>query len=162
MSFPSVEQVQQLPVSHRQAIPPEFLDAMNHMNVRWYMALFDSASWTFFESFGMDADYYAQGFGGFALKHFIQYLAEVRVGETVAIHSRILERSTKRIHFMLFMVNETTGKLAATLEALGSNADMKVRRTAPYPADLAARIDAQLAEHQRLDWDAPISGVIQA
>jgi len=162
MSFPSVEQVQQLPLSHRQPIPTEYLDTMNHMNVRWYMALFDTASWKFFAAFGMDADYYAQGFGGFALKHFIQYLAEVRVGETVAIHSRILERSAKRIHFMLFMVNETTGKLAATLEALGSNADMRIRRTAPYPDDLAARIDGILAQHQQLDWDAPVSGVIQA
>jgi len=162
MSFPSLEQIQQLPVSHRQAIPPEYLDTMNHMNVRWYMALFDTASWKFFAAFGMDADYYAQGFGGFALKHFIQYLAEVRLGETVAIHSRILERSTKRIHFMLFMVNETTGKLAATLEALGSNADMRERRTAPYPDDLAVRIDGILAQHQQLDWDAPVCGIIRA
>ncbi len=161
MSFPSVEQIQQLPLSHRQVIPPEYLDTMNHMNVRWYMALFDTASWKFFEAFGMDADYYAQGFGGFALKHYIQYLAEVRVGETVAIHNRVLERSAKRIHFMLFMVNETTGKLAATLEALGSNADMRVRRTAPYPDDLAARIDGILAQHQQLDWDAPVCGIIQ-
>ncbi len=161
MSFPSVEQVQQLPVSYRQMIPPEYLDTMEHMNVRWYMALFDTASWKFFESFGMDADYYGQGFGGFALKHYIQYLAEVRVGETVAIHNRVVGRSSKRVHFMLFMVNETTGKLAAMLEGLGSNADMKVRRTAPYPDEMAARIDGILAEHQQLDWDAPVCGIIQ-
>lgn len=161
MSFPTPEQVLQLPVHHRLTIPPDYMDAMQHMNVRWYMALFDAASWAFFETFGMDADYYRSGFGGFALKQFIQYLAEVRLGETVALHGRIIGRSAKRIHFMLFMFNETTGKLAATMEALGTNADMSVRRTAPYSPEMAARIDAILIEHQALDWEAPICGIIQ-
>ncbi|MBI5666435.1 MAG: thioesterase family protein [Chloroflexi bacterium] len=150
-----------LPLYHRATIPPEYQDAMGHMNVRWYMALFDEAAWRFFESFGMDADYYQnERGGGFALKHFVQYLAEVHVGETVAIRGRLLGRSAKRVHFMLFMVNETRGALAATLEGLGSHADMRLRRTAPYPDHIAARIDALLAEHGALDWDAPVCGVI--
>jgi acyl-CoA thioester hydrolase len=158
-----LDQLQQLPLFHRTTIPTDYLDAMGHMNVRWYMALFDTASWKFFETFGMDDDYYRnQQGGGFALKHFIQYLAEVRVGETVAIRGRVLGRSVKRVHFILFMVNETTSTLAATLEALGSHADMRIRRTAPYPPDIAARIDAMLEAQRKLDWEAPTCGVITA
>lgn len=156
-----LDKLADLPLYHRAAIPPEYQDAMGHMNIRWYMALFDEAGWRFFESFGMDAVYYRdQHGGGFALKHFIQYLSEVHVGETVAIRGRLLGRSAKRVHFLLFMVNETRGLLAATLEGLGSHADMRVRRTAPYPDHIAARIDALLAEHAALDWDAPVCGVI--
>jgi acyl-CoA thioester hydrolase len=159
--MPTTDQIAQLPLLHRATIPTDYLDAMGHMNVRWYLALFDQASWRFFESFGMDAEYYqTQQAGGFALKHFIHYLAEVRAGETVAIHARMLGRSAKRIHFMLFMVNETTNTLAATLEGLGSHADMRIRRTSPYPPDLAARLDVMVAEHATLDWDAPVCGVI--
>lgn len=159
----SLDQLAALPVCHRATIPPEYQDAMGHMNVRWYMALFDEAGWRLFDSFGMDAEYYqqAQG-GGFALKHFIHYLAEVHIGETVALRARVLGRSAKRVHFMLFMVNETRGVLAATLEGLGSHADMRLRRTAPYPPHIAAAIDALLAEHSALDWDAPVCGVISA
>lgn len=157
----SIVQVQQLPCFHRETIPPDYLDVMGHMNVRWYAALFDTAAWKFFESFGMDEDYYrAEQAGGFALKQFIQFLAEVRVGETVSVYGRVLGRSAKRVHFMLFMANETTGTLAATLEVLGSHADMRVRRTSPYPPQLAARIDTMLAEHHALGWDAPVCGVI--
>lgn len=157
----STAELAQLPLLHRAVIPPDYLDAMEHMNVRWYMALFDEGAWRFFASFGMDAEYYrTRQAGGFALKHFIQYFAEVRVGETVAIRGRVLGRTAKRVHFMLFMVNETTDKLAATLEALGSHADMRIRRTAPYPDDLAARLDALIAEQSVLTWDAPVCGII--
>lgn len=157
----STAEIAQLPLLHRATIPPEYLDAMQHMNVRWYMALFDEGAWRFFASFGMNAEYYrTRQAGGFALKHFVQYFAEVRLGETVAIRGRVLGRTAKRVHFMLFMVNETTDRLAATLEALGSHADMRVRRTAPYPEDLAARLDALIAEQAALSWKAPVCGII--
>ena len=147
----SLAQVEQLPLFHRETIPESYLDEMGHMNIRWYMALFDEAGWGFFSSFGMTFDYCkTEQAGGFALQHFIRYLAEVRVGETVAIRSRMLARSAQRTHFMHFMINETTGKLAATLEALGSHADMRIRRTSPYAPHLASRIDAIIEEQKQL------------
>jgi acyl-CoA thioester hydrolase len=156
-----VDKIQALPLAQRTTITDAHLDAMNHMNVRWYMAIFDDATWSFFHTLGMTLDYYRQNeAGGFALQHDIRYLAEIRVGETVAVHMRVLGRSAKRIHTMYFMVNETTGKLAATLESLGSHADLRRRRTSPYPPEIAARIDAMLTEHCALDWEAPVSGMI--
>lgn len=150
-----------LPLYHRQTIPKDYLDAMGHMNVRWYMALFDEASWRFFASLGMDEKYYRERrLGGFALKHHIQYLAEVREGQAVAVRTRLLGRSEKRIHFMHFLINETEGNLAATLESLGTHADMRLRRSAPVPEDVAAKIDAMLEIHQQLNWQAPVCGVI--
>jgi acyl-CoA thioester hydrolase len=158
----SVEEVNTLPLFHRATIPEEYLDTMGHMNVRWYVALFDEAGWRFFASFGMGREYFlAQDAGGFALQQIISYLAEVLAGETVAIRTRVLGRSVKRIHYMHFMVNETTGRLASTMEVLGANADMTIRRTAPYPPEIARRIDAILAKHKQLGWEAPVSGVIR-
>jgi acyl-CoA thioester hydrolase len=157
----TVDDVEGLPLFHREAIPTDYLDIMGHMNVRWYVALYDTAAWKFFDSFGMNESYYrAEQAGGFALKQFIQYLAEVRVGENVAIRGRMLGRSAKRIHFMLFMVNETTHTQASTFEVLGSHADMRIRRTSPYPQAIAAKLDATIAEHNALAWDAPVCGVI--
>jgi acyl-CoA thioesterase FadM len=157
------QHVAALPLFHVETIPEDYIDAMGHMNVHWYMALFDKAGWKFFASLGMDRRYYEEEKGGgFALQQFINYLAEVRAGETVAIRIRLIARSARRIHFMHFMLNETTGKLACTMEVLGSHADMSIRRTSPYPAHIADRIDALLAEHNQLDWEPPICGVISA
>ncbi len=159
----TVSQIQELPCLSQQTITPEFLDVMGHMNIRYYLSLFDDSAWDFFASFGMDRAYYESKTGGsFALQQFIQYLAEVHVDETVAIHGRLIDRSAKRIHFMLFMVNVTTGKLAATVETLGSHADLQLRRTSPFPKHIAAQIDEMIAAHNQLDWQPPLSGVISA
>ncbi|MEM7346643.1 MAG: thioesterase family protein [Chloroflexota bacterium] len=161
-TFPTVPQVEQLPLYHRETISEKHLDVMGHLNIRWYMALFDEGAWHFFSTFGMDQDYYEnQQGGGFALQQFVRYLAEVRVGETITIRIRMLARSSKRIQFMSFMVNETTGKLAATLESLGAHADMTIRRTAPYPDHIATKIDAIIDNQNQLGWDAPVCGVIK-
>lgn len=158
----TLEQLSTLPIYYRKTVPTDYLDEMGHMNVRWYMALFDDASYPFFASIGMHTDYYKETqSGGFALRQFVNYLAEVRVGETVVVRSRLLGRSAKRIHFMHFMINETKGKLAATMEGLGSHADLTIRRTSPYPPHIAAKIDVILDEQRKLDWDAPICGVIK-
>ncbi len=157
-----IEKIQTLPCFNRKTIPKSYLDAMGHMNIRYYIGVFDDAAWRFFAQFGMDMAYYQTENGGaFALEQHIRYLAEVHAGERVAIHSRLLGRTAKRIHFMKFMVNETTGKLAATLEVVGSHADIAKRRTSPFPPDIAARMDVVLVEHQQLDWDAPVCGVMR-
>lgn len=157
-----ISKLEALPLYHRETIPSDYLDVMGHMNIRWYMALYDKAAWNFFASFGMNEEYYLKTqAGGFALKQFIRYLAEVRVGETVTVRTRLLGRSKKRIHFMHFMINETTRLLASSMEILGTHANMKIRRTSPFPPGLSTRLDAKLAQDQRLDWETPVCGIIQ-
>ena len=151
-----------LPVYQRKTIPSDYLDIMGHMNIRWYFDLFAKSGRKFFASYGLDDDYFQSGeFGVFTLKQFIQYFAEVHVGQTVAIHTRLVGRSEKRFQFMHFMINETTSRLASTFEALITHADLKLRLAAPMPAQIAQKFDATLAEYASLDWAAPISGAIR-
>lgn len=159
--FPTLNQLDPLPIIYQGIVPADYLDVMGHMNVRHYLSLFDEAAWEFFVGFGMDQTYYESGQGGaFALQHFINYRAEVHQNDQLTIRGRILGCSAKRVHFMLFMVNDTQDKLAATLESLGSHADLSQRRTSPFPATIAKNIDAILAQHTQLNWQAPICGVI--
>lgn len=162
-TFPNTAEIEQLPCYFRTVVPEAYLDAMGHMNIRYYLALFDDAAWELFADIGMHTDYYkAYTAGAFALEHHIHYLAEVHQGDRIAVYSRMLARTAKRIHFMHFMLNETQQKLAATLEAVGSHADLTVRRTSPFPAHIAANIDAMLANHVQVSWEAPVCGVIRA
>ncbi|MBW2514434.1 MAG: thioesterase family protein [Deltaproteobacteria bacterium] len=151
-----------LPLYHRETIPETYLDAMGHMNVRWYMALFDTSVWNLFIAHGLDEKYFVRKqMGVFALKHFIQYFSEVKVDETVAMRVRMLGRTEKRFHFMNFMINETTGKVASTLEVLGTHADLSLRKAAAMPRDISLKFDARIAMDRQLDWEAPVSGAIQ-
>ena len=157
----TVDQLQALPLYHHQTIPDDYIDAMGHMNVRWYMALFDEATWHFFDDVNLSADYFkTYHAGGFALRQFINYWSEVRAGQVVGVRTRLLGRSDKRFHFMHFIINETTGQAAASLESLGTHADLRQRRSSPLPADIAERMDAHLERNGRLDWQAPICGAI--
>jgi len=151
-----------LPLYHRETIPADYLDLMGHMNVRWYFELFAVASRKFFTAHGLNPAYFQRGAAGvFTLKQFIQYFAEVRVDQTVAVHTRLIGRSDKRFHFMNFMTNETTAQLAATFEALITHADLKTRRSAPMPERIAKNFDAALAENEKLSWEAPVCGVMR-
>ena len=154
--------LESLPVYHRETIPSDYLDLMGHMNIRWYFELFARSSQKFFASHGLDENYFRGGnFGVFTLKQFIQYFAEVRVGQTVAIHTRLMGRSDKRFHFVHFMINETTTQLAATFEALITHADLKIRRSAPMPGQIAQKFDGTLTKDAALDWEAPICGAMR-
>jgi acyl-CoA thioester hydrolase len=159
----TIENLAPLPILYRVTVTDEQLDVMGHMNIRWYMAFFDDGDWQLLANLGATTAYFQENqAGSFALQHFIRYLAEVRVGETVVIKGRLIGRSAngKRFHYLLFMVNESTNTLAATMECLASHADLASRRTAPFPPHILAKIDTLIAAHAQLDWSVPLSGAI--
>ena len=150
-----------LPEVYRAVIPPAYEDRNGHMNMRWYLALYDEAGDAMYPMLGLTADYFAaSGMGGFDLEHHLWYPAEVRIGDTVVIRARILARSAKLMHYMMFMVNETRGMLSSLFECVHAHADLRARRTAPFPAQVAAQIDALVAAHRALPWPAPVSGTM--
>jgi acyl-CoA thioester hydrolase len=83
-------------------------------------------------------------------------------GDDVAVYARLVARSPKRLHYLMFLVNETKGKLAAIFECMNAFADLKIRKTAPFPAEILAKIDAWLEKEAKLDWPPPVSGAMQA
>ncbi len=159
-SLPSVSDLNVLPLHHQATIIPEYLDSMGHMNIQYYLHLYTRAIPSFYASLGMDETYFRSHNGFFTLNHCISYYAEVLLGETVAIHSRMVGYSAKRLHFMFLMVNETTGRLASTLEELDTHADLTLRRTSAFPDVIMTRIHQRFAADARLDWQAPLCGVL--
>lgn len=158
---PALADVTALPCLLRTTIPPEYSDENRHMNVRHYLALFDDAGYPLIERIGLTQEFYARTQrGGFDLEHHIHYLNEVLIGDTVAVYARMLGRSAKRMHYMMFMVNETRGNLAATFECVNSHADLAVRRTVAWPDEIASALDRLIAESDALGWAAPVCGVI--
>lgn len=162
-SFPSVEQVRSLPHFLRQVIPPEFEDINGHVNIQHYLGLYDKAGWPFFALLGMDESYFNEERKGiFDLEHHLFYLAELHIGDEVAIHGRLVARSAKRLHGIWFIVNETRNQLSNTFEFVSTHADLETRRTSPFPDDLGGRLDAMITEHNKLDWPAPLCGIMGA
>lgn len=157
-----LEKITALAPIYEMVIPPEYRDENGHMNVRWYMAIFDDAGYPMAKQVGISWEYHqAHGTGGFDLEHHIHYLREVHIGDRVVVYPRFVARSAKRMHYLLFMVNHSRGTLAAIFECINSFADLTQRRTAPFPLPIAEKLDAFIAQHNALDWDAPICGVMR-
>ena len=143
-------------------IPEEYRDENGHMNMRWYLAIFDDAGDVLHDRIGLSREYHGRHkTGTFDLEHHLHFLSEVNPGEEVAVYMRFVARSAKRLHYLMFMVNVTRGKLAAIFECMNAFADLTMRKTAPFPEEIASKIDEILEQHGELDWPAPVSGAMQ-
>ncbi len=155
----ALEKLADLPLLYRGVIPSAYEDQNGHMNVRWYLALYDLAGDAMYPMLSLNADELAASrMGGFDLEHHLWYAAEVHVGDTVAIRLRMLARNARLMHYMMFMVNETRAIVSSIFECVHAHADLTARRTAPFPAGVAAKIDGFIAAHLALEWPAPVSG----
>jgi acyl-CoA thioester hydrolase len=103
-----LEQVEAMPFHIRATIPEDYLDVFGHMNIQYYVDLFNKGGFATFAAYGMDEAYFQESNCGiFAVEQHIKYLREVHAEDTVAIYTRLFARSKKRLHFMMFMLNET-------------------------------------------------------
>jgi len=160
----SVEQVRESgEPCYRCLVPESWADRNGHMNIRYFVVIFDDAGDELYLKIGLTPEFHAaHGTSTFDLEHHTHFLREVKPGDTVAVYVRPVARSAKRMHYLMFLVNETRGNVAAIFECVNSFMDMKVRKTAAYPAELAAQLDVWIATAEKLTWAAPICGAMGA
>lgn len=158
----NIEDVRRLPCLAEEVVPDEWLDEYGHMNVRYYMEMWGRGAGAFMRELGLDFKEAAtRDVGYWLLRQVLDYLAEVRAGETVAVYGRVVDRTDKMLHNKYWLVNETRNRIAATSEVLVGRADLRIRRLAAFPAEEIALVDRHLAEFNALDWDPEPSGAIE-
>lgn len=160
----TVPQILQLgPPAFRTVVPAAWADHNGHMNIRHFTAAFDNAGDALYLLIGLTPEFHAaRGTGTFDLEHHTHFIREVKVGDAVAVYVRPVARSAKRMHYLMFLVNETQGVVASIFECINSFMDLTQRKTAAYPPDLAAQLDAWIAASAHLDWPAPVCGAMSA
>jgi acyl-CoA thioester hydrolase len=147
----------------QMTIPQTYADRNGHMNMRWYVAIFDDAGDELHLRLGLRPESLASySAGTFDLEHHTHFLNEAMPGDEVAVYARMVSSSAKRIHYVMFLVNETRGKLASIFECVNGLVDLRVRKTMAYPPEIAATIEAAVAAQAGLDWDAPVCGAMRA
>ena len=141
----------ELPEIWRERVRDEWCDYNDHLNVAYYVLIFDHATDAFYDSIGLDAAYRAaNGYSTFAVEMHTNYIAEVRNGAEVFCTTQLLDFDDKRIHYFHRMYHAETGTLAATNECMGVHVDMRVRRVAPMTAALHDTLAALMDRHRPL------------
>jgi len=124
-------------------VEPRFLDAMGHMNVAWYVYLFDRGIWEFFERHGLDEGYRQRSARGmFALEENLRYLSELREGQRLQVHTAALEVRPKTLRLQQYMVDCEADKVAAVREVVAAHIDLSTRRSAPFGDAVLAQLHA--------------------
>ncbi|MDB5361399.1 MAG: thioesterase-like protein [Rhodospirillales bacterium] len=141
---------------HTEAVRPEWLDYNGHMNLAYYVLVFDHATDVLFDALGVGADYrQSTDLSLFAVESHILYQGEVGDGAPLRIESRVLGVDGKRLHFGHEMFHATENRRAATIELMAVHVDLRTRRTSPFPPERRPLLDEAAAAHARLpaaDW----------
>ena len=160
-ALPSLAEIEQIDEVCRVVAPPEWEDHNGHVNVTHYYGLHLRAAEGSLGRIGVDDNYRSsRRLGVFSMEQHLRFHHEVRIGEELSARVRLLGRGDKVFHGISVIVNHSTGRVASTLELLEAHVDLVARRTTPFPADLAQRIDAEVAAHRALPWQLPLSGAM--
>ena len=137
----------------RGRVLPEWIDINDHMNVAYYLLAFDHAVDDLWQTFGLTEDYIrTHSSSTIAAESHVTWQREVVEGAPYVITSQVLAYDAKRIHHFQRMYHADDGFLSATCEWMSLHFDTSIRRVAPWPDEIRARI-AQFAENQgSLSW----------
>jgi acyl-CoA thioester hydrolase len=155
----SLEDVEALPRLRELTVPEEYEDSHGHMQVTHHLGIHDDSRLQFMRLLGIDETYFSERRMGIpVVESHLRFLAEVHVGDRVAVHVRFLARSAKAMHTVWFLVNLSRQQLANTVELVQIHVDLDQRRPTRFPEDVARALDQRIAEHTALGWPAPLSG----
>jgi acyl-CoA thioester hydrolase len=127
-------------------VKPEWIDYNGHMNMGYYLIAFDHiATARFYESMNIGLDQKeALGTTTFALGANIDFMKEVKEGDTLRLTSQLVDYDHKRLHYIQCMYHADEGYLASTNECLGMYIDLKTRRSTRFNDEQMARFEQEL------------------
>jgi acyl-CoA thioester hydrolase len=77
----------------------------------------------------------------------VRYLREIHLGNPVQIAIYLIAADEKRLHTFEELRHASEGWLSATSENMTMHVDMGLRKTAPFPPDVRATINAVARAH---------------
>ena len=124
----------------RGVVYPWQIDQMGHMNVQFYTARFDEATWHFFAALGITPDYLReQRRAMMAVDQHTQYRKEVLAGALIVITSELVKLGRSSVRFRHSMRDAISGEEVATTELVGVHVDAATRKPVPVPEDFIRR-----------------------
>ena len=125
-----------------EKIIKDWTDYNGHLNVAFYVHVFDIAADIMLDNFNM---------GGHSAKNdkkttfvaemYTAYKQEVKLGEEVEIQLTYVDHDKKRIHYRLSMFHKEKKYLAATNEVLSLYVDLNIRKVIEFDKDRLLLMD---------------------
>jgi len=137
--------------AYRDVVRADWIDNNRHMNMGYYVVVFDLATDEFMRWIGLDeAHRRARSVTTFCLEAHVTYQREVREGDPLRFTTQLLAYDEKRLHYVHAMYHATEGYLAATNELMSLHVALATRRGAAMAPDVLARLAAIQKAHDAL------------
>jgi acyl-CoA thioester hydrolase len=129
-------------------VRPEWIDSNGHMNLAYYVVVFDIATDALYDALDIGNAYRERtNYSCFTAETHTVYERELHLGEKLRVRSWLLGADSKRVHYFHEMFHAESGERACVQELLALHIDMRIRRVAPYEADKQAALQALVREY---------------
>ena len=116
-----------------QIIKKEWIDYNNHMNMAYYVLVFDDVWEIILKKFKMGEDSAkSTSMSTMVVETHTTYNSEVKLGDEVEINLTFFDHDKKRLHYKMEMIEKSSRKLSATLEMLSLYIDLNQRKVAEF------------------------------
>jgi acyl-CoA thioester hydrolase len=138
-------------VSSVMRVEPGWIDYNGHLNMAYYNVLFDRAVDEVYELLGLGLAYVETSrHSTFTAEVHVRYLRELHAGDPVRVTFQLLGYDAKRLHYFEELHHAEENWLSATSENMALHVDMDARKTAAFPAEIAARLGRMKTAHASL------------
>lgn len=138
-------------VSSTMRVEPAWIDYNGHLNMAYYLVMFDRAIEEGFSLLGLGHDYVDErNASTFTAEIHTTYQRELTVHDQVRVTLHLIDFDEKRLHYYMEIRHASEGWVAATMEALSLHVDMETRKVTPFPDDILANLAVMKAAHKRL------------
>ena len=116
-----------------QIIKKEWTDYNNHMNMAYYVLVFDQVWEVMLEKFKMgENSAKTTNMSTMVVETYTTYNNEVKEGDEVEINLTFFDHDKKRLHYKMEMIEKSSQKLSATLEMLSLYIDLDKRKVSEF------------------------------
>ena len=132
-----------------QIIKKEWIDYNNHMNMAYYVLVFDEVWEIMLKKFKMGEDSAkSTQMSTMVVETHTTYNSEVKLGDEVEINLTFFDHDKKRLHFKMEMIEKSSRKLSATLEMLSLYIDLNQRKVAEFEQEKIKIMDQFIIDHK--------------
>lgn len=132
-----------------QIIKKEWTDYNNHMNMAYYVLVFDQAWEEILQKFQMgENSAKTTNMSTMVVETHTTYNSEVKLGDEVEINLTFFDHDKKRLHYKMEMIEKSSRKLSATLEMLSLYIDLNQRKVAEFEQEKIKIMDQFIIDHK--------------
>ncbi|MBT5435317.1 MAG: thioesterase family protein [Alphaproteobacteria bacterium] len=142
-------------------VKPEWIDEYGHLNMAYYVLICDHATSGFWDAMNAPLTQDKRDGGEYAVvETHVNYLDEVRAGDSVLVTTQVLAADSKRYRLFHRMYHAGKGYLAATNEVMSLGFNLNTRGMMEFVPAVYDRLQQTVAEHADIERDNNVGRAI--